>query len=159
MAVPRVRIHLPNIVFKLVHAPDLPPTQAAFRVPQNVNKLDIRQYLTKIYGLNIADVRTMNYAGNTLTMPGGRNSRIPKYKKAIVTLANGETFTWPAPPADEELAKVRLPNQRSIDSFGKNSMKKLFQDKDAKKKKPAADATDAAATTTSGAAAPPATTS
>ncbi|ORZ40266.1 hypothetical protein BCR44DRAFT_44559 [Catenaria anguillulae PL171] len=124
----RVRIHLPNVVFTMLHAPDLPAHQVAFKVPQHINKLDIHQYLSKIYQLEVAEVRTMNYLGHKSKQAGGlREIRVPKYKKAIVTLANGNSFTWPAAPSDQELAAIRRPEPRSVGEFGKNSMRKMFK--------------------------------
>ncbi|KAI9217346.1 hypothetical protein BC828DRAFT_391400 [Blastocladiella britannica] len=124
----RVRLHLPNITFTLTRSLDLPANQVGFHVPQHLTKLDIRQYLTKVYALNIADVRTVNYLGYNQMMPGGRRQlHKPKYKRAIVTLADGETFAWPAEPSSAQLAEVAKPLPRQIDSFGKNSMKRMFK--------------------------------
>ncbi|KAI9184004.1 mitochondrial 54S ribosomal protein YmL41 [Blastocladiella emersonii ATCC 22665] len=141
----RFRIHLPNIVFQLVHTPDLAANQVAFKVPQHINKLDIRQYLTKIYGVEVSDVRTMNYLGFNSVMAGGREMHSAKFKKAIVTLANGQTFAWPAAPSTEDLDKIRKPSPRSIDQYGKNAMKNLFPNATKNKKKTTAAANAAAA--------------
>ncbi|CAO3609298.1 unnamed protein product [Mucor hiemalis] len=46
----------------MVRAPNLQPNQVAFRVPPSCNKFDIHSYLTNIYGVNVQEVRTMNYA-------------------------------------------------------------------------------------------------
>ncbi|KAI8973925.1 ribosomal protein L23-domain-containing protein [Pilobolus umbonatus] len=78
----------------MVRSPNLQPNQVAFRVPPSCNKFDIHSYLTNIYGVNIQEVRTMNYA---TTYKKGRNRKMEPtqsaYKKAIVTL--DEPFHYP----------------------------------------------------------------
>ncbi|KAI9502956.1 mitochondrial 54S ribosomal protein YmL41 [Coemansia spiralis] len=92
-----VKIHLPNIVFKIIPDPRLGKNQAAFRVPLQVNKLDIKDYLTHIYNVTVTDVRTVVLPGkiglNPYTAQMERSSRI---KKAIVTIK--EEFTYPKDP-------------------------------------------------------------
>ncbi|CAO3651104.1 unnamed protein product [Cunninghamella blakesleeana] len=79
------KVYLPNITFKLVRAPNLQPNQVAFRVPPSCNKFDIHSYLTNIYGVNIQEVRTMNYG-----------TVHKKARNAIVTLDT--EFTYPKEP-------------------------------------------------------------
>ncbi|CAO3621264.1 mitochondrial ribosomal protein subunit L23 [Mucor lusitanicus] len=91
------KVYLPNIVFKLVRAPNLQPNQVAFRVPPSCNKFDIHSYLTNIYGVNVQEVRTMNYATvHKKARNGKMEVQSSAYKKAIVTL--DETFHWPKEP-------------------------------------------------------------
>ncbi|CAG8453831.1 12050_t:CDS:1 [Acaulospora morrowiae] len=93
------KIYFPNIIFRLVRAPNLASNQVAFRVPPKVNKLDIRDYLTHIYQVKVVDVRTMNYAAKR---PVRKKSGVirghyhSRYKKAIVTLC--EDFVYPPEP-------------------------------------------------------------
>ncbi|KAG2236689.1 ribosomal protein L23-domain-containing protein [Thamnidium elegans] len=91
------KVYLPNIVFKMVRAPNLQPNQVAFRVPPNCNKFDIHSYLTNIYGVEVQEVRTMNYATEHKKARNGKMEvKTPSYKKAIITL--NETFHWPEDP-------------------------------------------------------------
>ena len=61
------------------------PNEAVFKVSSMLNKLDIKQYLEKIYGLDVLKVNTMNYLGKVKRV--GRSSfRRSGWKKAIVTL-------------------------------------------------------------------------
>ncbi|PKC72029.1 hypothetical protein RhiirA1_412365, partial [Rhizophagus irregularis] len=84
------KIYLPNVIFRLMRTPSLPPNKVAFRIPTNINKLDIKDYLTNIYKLDVVDVRTMVYAAESQI----NNQRYrPSYKKAIVTL--GDDFNYP----------------------------------------------------------------
>ena len=124
---PRTKLHLPNFQMTLMYAPDLPPNEACLRVPQHATKLDIAQLLTKLYNVELVDVRTQNVLGFKRELPGvGRTVREAKYKKAYITLKEGSELKWPHPPALEELAKIRLPERRRIDNVGKGSMKKMF---------------------------------
>ncbi|KAG0162271.1 hypothetical protein DFQ28_001531 [Apophysomyces sp. BC1034] len=90
------KVYLPNIVFQMVRATNLQPNQAAFRVPQSCNKFDIHSYLTNIYGVNVQEVRTMNYAAQHKKTATGQKKIQSAYKKAIVTL--DQPFQWPASP-------------------------------------------------------------
>ncbi|ORX61292.1 hypothetical protein DM01DRAFT_299499 [Hesseltinella vesiculosa] len=81
----------------MVRAPNLQPNQVAFRVPPKCNKFDIHSYLTNIYGVNVQEVRTMNYA---TTHKKDRTGKLAvgtaAYKKAIVTLDS--EFIYPSEP-------------------------------------------------------------
>ena len=67
----------------------------AFRVDRRANKLEIKKAIEEFYGVNIIDV-------NTLVVPGKNKTRYTKkgftkgqkqaYKKALVTVAEGETI-------------------------------------------------------------------
>ncbi|KAI9302228.1 ribosomal protein L23-domain-containing protein [Cunninghamella echinulata] len=91
------KVYLPNIIFKLVRAPNLQPNQVAFRVPPSCNKFDIHSYLTNIYGVNVQEVRTMNYGTiHKKARNGKMEVAAAKYKKAIITLDT--EFTYPKEP-------------------------------------------------------------
>ena len=67
----------------------------AFKVNRKANKLEIKEAVEKFYGVNVTDV-------NTVVVPGKAKSRFtktglvkgvkPAYKKAYVTVAEGETI-------------------------------------------------------------------
>lgn len=76
------------------------PNQAVFRVPAILNKLDISQYLSKIYNLNVTDVHTVNFIAHESK---ARRRYSPAYKNAIVTY-NGPLFNFPPSP-DAKLLK------------------------------------------------------
>lgn len=67
----------------------------AFKVNRRANKLEIKTAIEQFYGVNVLDV-------NTLVVPGKNKSRSTKagiisgvksgYKKALVTVAEGETI-------------------------------------------------------------------
>ncbi|KAI8319198.1 hypothetical protein GQ54DRAFT_238209, partial [Martensiomyces pterosporus] len=82
--------------------------QAAFRVPLNVNKLDIKDYLTHIYSVNVTDVRTTVFPGKwTINRFTGQKERTSRTKKAIVTTK--EEFEYPAEAdVDKEFGGLEL---------------------------------------------------
>ena len=67
----------------------------AFRVSRKANKLEIKKAVEEVYGVTITDV-------NTIMVPGKNKTRYTKkgftkgqkqaYKKALVTVAEGETI-------------------------------------------------------------------
>ena len=69
----------------------------AFKVDHRANKLQIRQAIEKMYGVNIQDVNTMMVYGKVKsrnTKAGIVKGSTAKYKKAIVTLKEGETIDF-----------------------------------------------------------------
>jgi large subunit ribosomal protein L23 len=68
-----------------------------FKVDPKANKLQIKQSIEKMYGVNILAINTMVVDGKVKsrnTKGGLVSGRSPKYKKAIVTLAAGETIDY-----------------------------------------------------------------
>lgn len=67
-----------------------------FVVDRGANKIEIGQAIEKIWDVKVKRVRTMIYAGKARRalmgrMTGNRNvGRRPAYKKALVTLAEGD---------------------------------------------------------------------
>ena len=67
----------------------------SFRVARKANKLEIKKAVEEFYGVNVTDV-------NTVVVPGKAKSRFtkagfisgvkPAYKKAYVTVAEGDTI-------------------------------------------------------------------
>ena len=68
-----------------------------FFVQKKANKLQIKKAVEQLYGVQVRTVNTMNYGG-TLKSRGTRSGvqlgRTAAYKKAIVTLAEGETIDF-----------------------------------------------------------------
>ncbi|KAJ1916744.1 mitochondrial 54S ribosomal protein YmL41 [Mycoemilia scoparia] len=91
------KVFFPNLIFKIIRDPKLGPNQAAFRVPLNVNKFDIRDYLSHLYKVTVTDVRTVIFPGKkTLDVRTGQRTRTSRIKKAIVTTV--EEFKYPPKP-------------------------------------------------------------
>jgi large subunit ribosomal protein L23 len=61
-----------------------------FRVPPSANKLQIKRAIEVIFKKKVADVNTANYAGKKKRERRADFGRRPNWKKAIVTLKEGE---------------------------------------------------------------------
>ena len=69
----------------------------AFIVDKRANKLQIKQAGQDLYGVQVESVNTINYEGklkSRYTKTGVISGRRDAFKKAIVTLAKGETIDF-----------------------------------------------------------------
>lgn len=67
----------------------------SFRVARKANKLEIKRAVESFYGVNVAEVRTAVVPAKSksrMTKAGVISGRKPGYKKAMVTLAEGESI-------------------------------------------------------------------
>ena len=68
-----------------------------FIVDREANKLQIKAAVEQTYNVSVADVNTINYHGkkkSRYTKAGMLRGRMNHYKKAIVTLKEGETIDF-----------------------------------------------------------------
>ena len=68
-----------------------------FLVDASANKVEIKKAVEKQYGVNVEKVNTLNVMGKMktrYTKTGILSGRQPNYKKAIVTLAQGEVIDF-----------------------------------------------------------------
>jgi large subunit ribosomal protein L23 len=68
-----------------------------FIVEKRANKLQIKKAVKELYGVVPEEVNTMNYSGKNksrYTKSGIISGKTNSYKKAIVTLAKGETIDF-----------------------------------------------------------------
>jgi large subunit ribosomal protein L23 len=71
--------------------------QYAFIVDRGANKVQIRQAVELLYGVKVVSVNTMNHDGKVksrMSKSGYLTGRTNAYKKAIVTLSEGETIDF-----------------------------------------------------------------
>jgi large subunit ribosomal protein L23 len=61
-----------------------------FRVAPHANKIQIRQAIEKLFKKKVIDVNTCNYAGKKKRERTASFGRKPHWKKAIVTLKQGD---------------------------------------------------------------------
>lgn len=69
----------------------------AFIVDKRANKLQIKEEVERLYDVKVAAVNTMNYAGKSksrYTKAGVITGKADAFKKAIVTLKEGETIDF-----------------------------------------------------------------
>lgn len=67
----------------------------AFKVAKKANKLEIKKAVETFYGVNVKEVNTLVVPGKNksrFTKAGVISGRKPGYKKAFVTVAEGETI-------------------------------------------------------------------
>ena len=68
-----------------------------FIVDRKANKLEIKRAIKEIYGVDVLEINTMIISGKSKTKysrTGFIAGRSSSYKKAIVTLAKGETIDF-----------------------------------------------------------------
>jgi large subunit ribosomal protein L23 len=71
--------------------------QYAFIVDRSANKIQIRTAVEELYGVKVVSVNTMNHDGKAksrMTKAGYLTGRTNAYKKAVVTLSEGETIDF-----------------------------------------------------------------
>jgi large subunit ribosomal protein L23 len=69
----------------------------AFIVHRKANKIEIKKAIEELYGVEVASVNTMNHPGKSksrFTKSGVITGKTPATKKAVVTLAEGETIDF-----------------------------------------------------------------
>ncbi|HAK11986.1 MAG: 50S ribosomal protein L23 [Chitinophagaceae bacterium] len=67
----------------------------AFKVARKANKLEIKKAVEDFYGVSVVDVNTSVVPGKNktrYTKAGFLKGQKPAYKKALVTVAEGETI-------------------------------------------------------------------
>ncbi|XP_021489338.1 large ribosomal subunit protein uL23m isoform X1 [Meriones unguiculatus] len=116
---PQLRVFRTNFFIQLVRPGTAQPEDTVqFRIPMEMTRVDLRNYLEQIYNVPVAAVRTRVQHGSNRRRDH-KNVRIkkPDYKVAYVQLAHGQTFTFPdlfpekkpspADPLEEELQQQR----------------------------------------------------
>ena len=87
----------PIVTEKQTAITDKFPNRYGFRVSPDANKLEIKKAVEEMYGVTVERVNTMNYAGkkkSRYTKSGIINGKTSAFKKAIVTLKEGETIDF-----------------------------------------------------------------
>ncbi|XP_008158491.1 39S ribosomal protein L23, mitochondrial isoform X1 [Eptesicus fuscus] len=94
---PQLRVFRTNFFIQLVRPGRAQPEDTVqFRIPMEMTRVDLRNYLERIYSVPVAAVRTRVQHGSNRKRDH-RNVRVkkPDYKVAYVQLAHGQTFTFP----------------------------------------------------------------
>jgi len=87
----------PIITEKMTAVTEKFPNRYGFRVNVNANKVEIKAAIKELYGVEAVSVNTMNYLGKSksrYTKAGFITGKENAYKKAIVTLAEGEIIDF-----------------------------------------------------------------
>ncbi|KAK2792729.1 hypothetical protein FQN52_002791 [Onygenales sp. PD_12] len=102
----RKQVFLPSFTLTLIRTPYLPPRYAAFWVPLTFNKLDIKDYLKRVYNVHVLKVRSfVEQQKPTRELSRGREGygkwRRPQARKKM-TVEMTDPFVWPEEPKDME---------------------------------------------------------
>ncbi|WCT13014.1 50S ribosomal protein L23 [Mucilaginibacter jinjuensis] len=68
-----------------------------FKVDHRANKIQIKSAIENMYGVNVTAVNTMKYVGKLKTRntkAGAVSGRAATYKKAVISLKDGETIDF-----------------------------------------------------------------
>lgn len=102
---PQLRVFLPNFWMKMVSAEKVkrPPNQITFHISPEMTKLDVKNYLEKIYKVPVLDVRTKNVSGKTYYSPYVDTKELFKddIKYAFVTVPMRAVENFKFPDLDE----------------------------------------------------------
>ena len=64
----------------------------AFKVKKDANKIEIRNAISRIYNVHVEKVSVINVLAKKISRGSRYKGHLPGYKKAIVTLKEGETI-------------------------------------------------------------------
>ncbi|KAF5302281.1 hypothetical protein FQA39_LY10320 [Lamprigera yunnana] len=127
---PQLRVFLPNFWMKLVRPTrEQPPNVVQFQCSMEMSIHDIKNYLTKIYNVKVAQVRTRIALGKTREEPiKGYVIKDDDIKYAYVILPKSEKFTFPN--LFEDMKSVQKEHEKTLDEFKKNHKKYLDSNQD-----------------------------
>ncbi len=87
----------PLITEKMTKINEKDNSRCAFIVDKRANKIEIKKAVEDLYSVKVASVNTINYSGKRkarYTKAGYIQGRTNAYKKAMITLAKGETIDF-----------------------------------------------------------------
>lgn len=87
----------PLVTEKMTSVSEKHDNQFGFIVKPEANKIEIKNEIEQKYNVNVVDVNTMRYNGKAksrYTRAGVVKGRTNAFKKAIVTLKDGETIDF-----------------------------------------------------------------
>lgn len=87
----------PIVTEKMTLTTEKMENRYGFIVNRNANKIQIKEAIKAFYGVEVVSVNTMNYLGKSksrYTKGGFISGKENAYKKAIVTLAEGEVIDF-----------------------------------------------------------------
>jgi len=111
--------NMPILMTSARNATATQPARATFRVLPRMTKHEVKEYLTKIYGLPVQKVNTQSYLGKRKRLLGSRKILYFKYadfKKAIVTFDRSLTDVGKG---------MRIPEIDDVDDDGDEGDKRL----------------------------------
>ncbi|XP_073460803.1 large ribosomal subunit protein uL23m isoform X1 [Aquarana catesbeiana] len=94
---PQLRVFRTNFFMTLVRpGKEMPSDTVQFRIPIEMTKFDVQNYLQSIYNVPVACVRTrIQFGSNRKRNHLNQRVKRPDYKVAYVQLGQGQTFQFP----------------------------------------------------------------
>jgi large subunit ribosomal protein L23 len=83
------RVILSHVVTEKAERLKAEQSRYTFKVAPTANKIEVRDAVERLFKVHVRAVRVMNYMGKTRRM-GRFEGRRPDWKKAVVTLKQGE---------------------------------------------------------------------
>jgi large subunit ribosomal protein L23 len=83
------RVILSHVVTEKAERLKAEQSRYTFKVAPSANKIEVRDAVERLFKVHVRAVRVMNYMGKTRRM-GRFEGRRPDWKKAVVTLKQGE---------------------------------------------------------------------
>ncbi|MDN4753785.1 50S ribosomal protein L23 [Porphyromonadaceae bacterium W3.11] len=87
----------PIITEKFTDITEVMPNRYGFKVTRTAKKQEIKKAVEEMYGVNVVSINTMRYDGKRkarYTKGGLIVGRTPAYKKAIVTIKEGQEIDF-----------------------------------------------------------------
>ena len=84
----------PLVTEKMTAITDKSNNRFGFIVRPEANKLEIKNEVEALYNVTVVDVNTIRYAGKNKSRYSIINGRTNAYKKAVVTLKEGDTIDF-----------------------------------------------------------------
>lgn len=126
---PQLRVYLPNFWMKVVKPDEymkVPPNIVHFQCSMEMTKLDIKNYLEKIYGISATSVKTRIVMGPVKEAFNGQLYKEGDVKMAYITLPLNETFTYPDLFAKKQKSDVRTERKEQMDKTFQERQKGLL---------------------------------
>jgi large subunit ribosomal protein L23 len=83
------RVILSHVVTEKAERLKVEQSRYTFKVARTANKIEVRDAVERLFKVRVRAVRVMNYLGKKRRM-GRFSGRRPDWKKAVVTLKQGE---------------------------------------------------------------------
>jgi large subunit ribosomal protein L23 len=83
------RVVLSHVVTEKAGRLKAEQSRYTFKVARTANKIEVRDAVERLFKVHVREVRVMNYLGKMRRM-GRFEGRRPDWKKAVVTLKQGE---------------------------------------------------------------------
>ncbi|KAL8682240.1 MAG: hypothetical protein Q9186_001699 [Xanthomendoza sp. 1 TL-2023] len=127
----RKQVFLPNFTITLLRTPFAAPNCATFLTPLSMNKLDLKDYLYNLYGIEVLSVRS--YVQQARVRQDKPGARVPKprrwyrprsTKKMTIEMPPTTPFIYPPAPTDfkpwdkQMRLKAQEMREREQDSMG-----------------------------------------